>query len=99
MSNLKGLTGLITGNGVGGEHQISSGPCNIFFDGDFDGATVTMETTIGDSGFVPALDGTNPIVFIESNGAGYNLHAGQFIRFSTTGAGGSTLINYQINMG
>jgi len=99
MSNLKGLTGLITGDGQSSEHQIAAGPCNIFLDGDFDGATVALETTVGDSGFVPTLDGTNPITFIESTGSAYNFFSGQFIRFSTTGAGGSTLINYQINMG
>lgn len=97
MSNLKNQIGIITGDGQSVAIRIYAGPCNIFLEGDFDGANVALESAVGDSGYVPVLDGTNPITFIESNGASYNLFSGQFVRFNTTGSGGSTAIHYQVN--
>ena len=97
MGTLKNSVGVITGDGQSSQIPIFDGPCSIFLEGDFDGATVALEGTVGDSGYVPVLDGTNPVTFIESNGAAYNLFNGQTIRLSTTGAGGSTLIHYQVS--
>ncbi len=97
MSNLKNAVGVITGDGQTQGIEVLVGPCAIFLEGVFDGATVTLESPVGDSGFVPVLDGTTPVTYTQSNGAAYNLFTGQNIRFSTTGSGGSTSIHYQLS--